>query len=452
MPRFVCCFSPRHFSFIVPEFEACCAVFGVRPHYLSDVHAFNAQDSPVLLVELPSCEVAFKIAERMTLLKVLLEYMADGDTYPQLVEQIGAIEPDLVGRFGMGMKWKGCVDAYGRKFSQEEKMGILKCLSPFKFFTDNRVSIKAPDNTFWVYEDVGYNKPRSFPVRHIWFGREICVGSRSLIGKYDVKNRAYIGTTSMDAELSLVMANMGKARPGALMLDPFAGTGSLLCTCAEFGCITFGSDIDPRVLRGKVQKGRHVNVRSNFEQYDLERFFGGLAIMDHNLSAWRPCFDLIVTDPPYGVRAGAKKVGSRSEPKEVPDEYKETHFPKKVAYELEDVLADLIVFAARSLCLGGRVVYWLPTTKGFKPTDVPTHPCMELLAYSEQPLSGRISRRLVTMEKIAQFDEEAHGSFRPVSTTPGGPAHQRFSSTYFKESHGIPAAASSTHTDEAAAE
>jgi tRNA G10 N-methylase Trm11 len=35
------------------------------------------------------------------------------------------------------------------------------------------------------------------------------------------------------------------------MLDPFSGTGSLLCTCAHFGCLTVGADIDPRVFRGK---------------------------------------------------------------------------------------------------------------------------------------------------------------------------------------------------------
>jgi hypothetical protein len=33
--------------------------------------------------------------------------------------------------------------------------------------------------------------------------------NRTLIQKYDLKKRPYLGTTSMDAELSLIMSNMG---------------------------------------------------------------------------------------------------------------------------------------------------------------------------------------------------------------------------------------------------
>ena len=54
----------------------------------------------------------------------------------------------------------------------------------------------------------------------------------------------------MDAELSLVMANQALAKPGALIYDPFVGTGSLMITCAEFGAFTVGSDIDGRQIRG----------------------------------------------------------------------------------------------------------------------------------------------------------------------------------------------------------
>lgn len=54
----------------------------------------------------------------------------------------------------------------------------------------------------------------------------------------------------MDSELSLIIANMALANHGKLILDPFAGTGSLLLTCSQFGALTMGCDIDPRVIRG----------------------------------------------------------------------------------------------------------------------------------------------------------------------------------------------------------
>ena len=57
----------------------------------------------------------------------------------------------------------------------------------------------------------------------------------------------------------LVSANMGQARPGSLMLDPFAGTGSIMLAAAHFGAATWGGEIHPPMLRGK-RKG--LNVRS----------------------------------------------------------------------------------------------------------------------------------------------------------------------------------------------
>ena len=62
---------------------------------------------------------------------------------------------------------------------------------------------------------------------------------------FDVKKRAYFGNTSMEAEISLLMANqtqvcespigvvmdqqltLWQAAPGKLMYDPFIGTGSM---------------------------------------------------------------------------------------------------------------------------------------------------------------------------------------------------------------------------------
>ena len=39
--------------------------------------------------------------------------------------------------------------------------------------------------------------------------------------------------------------------PGKFVYDPFAGTGSLLYTCAHWGSMVVGSDIDGRQMRGK---------------------------------------------------------------------------------------------------------------------------------------------------------------------------------------------------------
>jgi len=42
-----------------------------------------------------------------------------------------------------------------------------------------------------------------------------------LIDYFDLKKRKYIGTTSMEAEASLLMANQAQAAPGKWIYDPF---------------------------------------------------------------------------------------------------------------------------------------------------------------------------------------------------------------------------------------
>lgn len=75
---------------------------------------------------------------------------------------------------------------------------------------------------------------------------QIADGQRHLIDRFDLKKRVYIGNTSMEAEMSLLMANQAKASPGKLCYDPFVGTGSMLYTSAYFGARVMGSDIDGR--------------------------------------------------------------------------------------------------------------------------------------------------------------------------------------------------------------
>ena len=74
-------------------------------------------------------------------------------------------------------------------------------------------------------------------------------------------------------------------RPNALVLDPFAGTGSILVAAAATagGVFTTGCDIDDRVLvLGK--QGR--TVASNFRQYRLQQGVPELVLMD---SSRRSC-------------------------------------------------------------------------------------------------------------------------------------------------------------------
>jgi tRNA (guanine10-N2)-methyltransferase len=173
------------------------------------------------------------------------------------------------------------------------------------------IKMTDADHTFTIFEDYELNQTSTEP-KQIYLGRYLASGARDMVFKYDLKKRRYISTTSMDAELSLVTANMALAGPGKLFYDPFVGTGSFLVACAHFGAVVFGSDIDGRSIRGK---DRGVNLLGNFEQYELKSCFGDSWVADltnapvrQRTGGW---LDGIVCDPPYGVREGLKVLGSK---------------------------------------------------------------------------------------------------------------------------------------------
>lgn len=152
--------------------------------------------------------------------------------------------------------------------------------------------------------DLGVYEPQA-----VHLGRFIGGSDRTIVGKYDLKKRKYISTTSMDSELALVTANISLAASGKLFYDPFCGTGSFPIACAHFGAQVWGSDIDGRSIRGKGDR----NIVSNFVQYDLTSRLGDNFISDLTNTPLRATrlFDGIVCDPPYGVREGLKVLGSR---------------------------------------------------------------------------------------------------------------------------------------------
>ena len=89
-------------------------------------------------------------------------------------------------------------------------------------------------------------------------------------------------------------------------------------------------------------------------------------VIDNNINPWRTIddgwFDAIITDPPYGVREKCEKIGTSKKFDDWID-FDGTHFPDKVAYNLNDVFADLMKFSNKHLRLGGKLVFWYPVSR-----------------------------------------------------------------------------------------
>jgi tRNA (guanine10-N2)-methyltransferase len=129
----------------------------------------------------------------------------------------------------------------------------------------------------------------------------------------------------MDAQLSLIVANMARVSSGSLVYDPFAGTGSILVACAHYGGYVIGSDIDWTIVHGRGRSSRSTsqnqwrardeNVRSNLVQYSLDDRYIDMLVHDASCCIWsgHDIFDAIITDPPYGIREGLRKTNEDSQ-------------------------------------------------------------------------------------------------------------------------------------------
>lgn len=234
------------------------------------------------------------MVSRIYLYRALIDIWAEGNNYAELLERARQIPNEKTALMESDKEsFKFCVEGFGKSLSVERQVEIIEYFAFLPF--EGPINLKNPDHIFYVMEsyDIGLSQLTAQP-RYIYFGELVGKAHRRHMNMYNLKKRQYIGTTSMDAELSLVMANMAHAQSTSIVMDPFLGTGSLLIAAAHFGAWTMGADIDLRTLRGKNGK----TPFTNFEQYGLNRRLPDIMACDVTKAPWRTVqmFDAIITD------------------------------------------------------------------------------------------------------------------------------------------------------------
>nr|XP_030709384.1 tRNA (guanine(10)-N2)-methyltransferase homolog isoform X2 [Globicephala melas] len=378
--RYLLLMAQEHLEFRLPEIKSLLSLFGGQ--FTNSQETYGK--SPFWILSIPSEDIARNLMKRTVCAKSIFELWGHGKSPEELYSSL-------------------------RNYPVE-KMALE--FLPF----EGKVNLKKPQHIFSILEDYGLD-PNCIPENphNIYFGRWIADGQRELIESYSVKKRHFIGNTSMDAGLSFIMANHGKVKENDIVFDPFVGTGGLLIASAHFGAYVYGTDIDYNTVHGlgkasrKNQKwrGPDENIRANLRQYGLEKYYLDVLVSDASKPSWRKgtYFDAIITDPPYGIRESTRRTGSQKEIPKGIEKCPESHVPVSLSYHLSDMFFDLLNFAAETLVLGGRLVYWLPVyTPEYTEEMVPWHPCLKLISNCEQKLSGRTSRRLITMEKVKGFE------------------------------------------------
>ncbi|XP_014661930.1 PREDICTED: tRNA (guanine(10)-N2)-methyltransferase homolog isoform X3 [Priapulus caudatus] len=324
----------------------------------------NSHDkkNPFLVLDLQSEDDAKRLMKRTVLMRSMYELWASAKTHDDLYSQLAKCPHHLKAQYVQRPDgtFRVKVDAFGKKLQDPDRQDRLdKILGILPF--EGKVKLNNPDQSFHLLELYGQagSKTPDKPLR-VYFGRWLMDGQRDQIRHYHLQKRQYIGNTSMDSCLSLLMANQAMVTENALVCDPFVGTGSLLVAAAGCGAYVTGTDIDYNVLHGKA---------------------------------------------PYGIRESTRKIGSDKN-NLVNHEHLQNHVPSCTKYGLTDIFRDLLNFAAKFLKKGGKLVYWLPVyTPEYTVDNIPQHPCLELVANSEQPLSVHVSRRLITMRKHLDYEE-----------------------------------------------
>ncbi|TDH69857.1 hypothetical protein CCR75_004777 [Bremia lactucae] len=438
MPEYLVYFVHQHLNFRYPELEALLTLQklpGIDQIVYKDLYSGKLPDpesSPLVRVQLPSAEHAKFLSVRGILVKGVYEvwgHTPATGSYSDLVASVEAFQGPQKARILQDDKcsWRLNVAVFGKKLSMDEqrkRRELFQNSMPFA----GPVRMKNPDETFLILEELGLDQDlyQNVKPKQMFFLRELAGseknrgrgGARDLVDQQTLKRRAYIGPTSMESEMALLMSNMALVQPGDLVIDPFVGTGSVLIPCGTHGAMCYGTDIDIRVLLGTgvgvmgsgaplngimSKQNDRINVTTNFRQYGLP--LPELVRADNSVSPFvtrcRGFFDAVVCDPPYGIRAGARKCGRKRQMRgDVNMSSKQDNYIAPTqTYAAEDVMKDLLEFAAQTLREGGRLVYLLPTTYEYTDSDLPRHASLQLISNSEQKLTKKYARRLITMMK-----------------------------------------------------
>lgn len=352
------------------------------------------------------------LLSRSILSFAMYEVWGVGKTYEELHEDVRLRTERLWKQYRTN-SFKFEIDCcHGSRSSSEQR----EIIESFRYMDmQGPIIMNKPEYHFTIFEDYVLHDKEP---RKLYFGKLMAESGRKAIAKYNLKRRKYIATTSMDAELSLITANLALAAPGKLAYDPFMGTGSFPLACAHFGSTVFGSDMDGRSIRGKKDR----SVKANFVQYGTISLYmdGFAADLTNTPLRTSRYLDSIVCDPPYGVREGLRVLGSTKAALQAEvmlkdgtlAHLKHDYIPPKKPYSFSRMLDDILEFSANMLVDNGRLCMWMPVAGPVEDEldpeaaetlpemdtaeteyTIPTHPSLTLVSVCTQDFTRCMDQR-----------------------------------------------------------
>ncbi|KAF4547519.1 RNA methylase-like protein [Elsinoe fawcettii] len=249
-------FVQLHETFRLPELRALAEYYGI----VLDVVDYRA-DSPFAIIRLPSTTAATNLISRSVLTLSISSLWGSAPSYDLLHTDLKSTTSHLWSALHT-VPFRFNIDSFRGKRPQSTRSALINSFG----YMDLQGPILPSDEsvlTFVIseeYSSVSSVEKIKDPSR-VFLSTHLASSSRHLVTKLDLKHRQYISTTSMDAELSLITANLALVGEGKVAYDPFCGTGSFLVAAAQMGAMVAGSDLDGRVVRGKIKEAKNAVVK-----------------------------------------------------------------------------------------------------------------------------------------------------------------------------------------------
>ena len=339
-----------------------------------------------------SREVLIQTVQRCSLIHALYEVVSEGTTYEELSEnaiQDGGLDDMTSGQENGDSSWCLRVRHYGetsgetkqrrygdRTRSMTMEREALRILTPLLLRFGGKVDLNKPDVKIYIFDGMKKN--------HTVLVRRLVLGAR--VSSIAPPTRICETNTPLCPVAAFALCNVARLRPQHKILDTFAGSGAILLAASmiEPSCEMVGIEI---AHNGLVNRD---DIRKDFSTRDLTQpkallkgdcTDASVRVEARSVIGDQP-FDLIVTDPPYGIR--------------------ESTLERLPTDELMRLISNDRIKGTPILKKGGRLVCFVPChedeqiEKVIPPNDDLEEAGLVLEAMREQPLNSKLSRWLVS--------------------------------------------------------
>eukprot|EP00978_Attheya_sp_CCMP212_P025840 scaffold83967_cov58-Attheya_sp.AAC.2 len=350
--------------------------------------------------QLISSQVLTQAATRCSLIRAVYEIVCEADTYKELSEQAvekGTLADVMVGGVNQNDTWCVRLRQFGSasadspsavRYGKSKRSPLrlereaISLMDPLFSRMGGRVKLEDPDCKLNIFEGlIGKQKI---------LARTIASGIKTSVIR--PASRICITNTPLCNVAAFCMGNIAQIQNDQTVLDPFAGSCTTLLVAAMLapGCKTVGIELAPNYTVNRD------DIRRDFSSRQLTQ---PVALIEGDSTCEKirtearaavggVAFDVIIADPPYGIR-------ERMDAQEPPPLVK-----------LVSIIARDYETGTPLLAKNGRLVAFVPNQLGEDLSlSMPTPRQLEdaglkMTALREQPLSDVLSRWLVAYKSI----------------------------------------------------